>query len=276
MRLLPLAVLGVALLSGCRGAPPPPPRVLSAEELRPLYRDLPRAALPPLGSSALGQTYTLGGTVRDWQASRDVTLHHAAPNGPVVPVGTLTPGGDLRMTAPLNLARTTALKLRELIGGEGTLCPVAELNFSGNPEVRFANTTLLVRIADLGARVKAAGLQPQTSPVPEWAPLSPGVSMVRTSPHGPSTSATLIYAPEEVTVSGESRCIDGLEQTRPPGWKSVHQRHVRASVTLRAGWNAVMTTEQALGADEHGVAVTEILWTALPAEELRIWTLNPW
>lgn len=275
MRLLPLAVLGVALLSGCREtAPPPPPRVLGADELRPLYRELPRQALPELSSSALGQTYRLGGTVQDWQASRDVAISKFLPAGPAVTVGTLTSTGTVQMTAPLNLNQTTTVKLRDLMGGGGTLCPVAELNFGSNPDVQIVDTTLLIRTADLGARVKASALHPQTSPVPQWASLHPSVFMARTSASGPSTAGLLIYSPGEITVSGESRCIDGLEQTQPPGWTSVGQRHVRASVTLEAGWNAVMLTEQALRPDANGVGVQETLWTALPAEALATWTVN--
>ncbi len=270
MRLLPLAILGAALLSGCRETPPPPPpRVLSADELRPLYREFPRTTLPALGSSPLGQTYTLGGVVKDWQASRDVALYQFPQNGQAVTVGTLTSTGTLQMTAPLNLTQTNALKLRELIGVEGALCPVTELNFSSNPEVRVMGTTLLVRIADLSARVKATALQPQTSPVPYWAYIGPDVS--RTSAGTPSKTALLIYSPEEVTISGERRCIRGFEQTQPPGWKSIEQRHVRASVKLGAGWNAVLNTNQVLDAQS---GVTDSLWTALPTEELAVWRLN--
>ncbi|QLG13250.1 hypothetical protein HLB42_20140 (plasmid) [Deinococcus sp. D7000] len=71
-------------------------------------------------------------------------------------VGTLTATGQIEVTAPRNLAQGYAVPLRQLIGGEGTLCPVTELNFSGNPEVRVMAATLLVRWKDTSARVNAA------------------------------------------------------------------------------------------------------------------------
>ncbi|QFP78517.1 hypothetical protein [Deinococcus sp. AJ005] len=274
MRLLPLALLCTALLSACRDTtPPPPPRVMTADELRPLYRDLPREPLPPVSSSGLGETYTLGGVVKDWKASRDVDLYQYQnqQGGPAVEVGTLTSTGTIKVTAPLERTQGYTTKLREWIGGEGTLCPVTELTFSSNPEVRVLFVTLLVRWQDSIARTKAASLHPQTSFIPEWINIRPSVTQA--SAVAPSKVAFLIYSPEEVTVSGENRCINGSEQTQPPGWKSIQQVHVRASVTLKPGWNAVLNTDQSLPyAGEFGVA--DRRWTALPAEELAVWTLR--
>lgn len=272
MRLLPLTLLCTVLLSACRDTtPPPPPRVMTADELRPLYRDLPREALPPVRSSGLGETYTLGGVVQNWKASRDVDLYQYQDQqgGPAVNVGTLTSTGTIKVNAPLKRTQGYTTTLRELIGGEGTLCPVTELNFSRNPEVRVMFVTLLMRWADVSARTKAASLQPQTSPIPQWINVWPSVT--RTAAGAPSGAAFLIYSPEEVTISGENRCINGSEQTQPPGWKFVQQVHVRASVTLKPGWNAVLNTDQSLPyAGEFGVA--DRRWTALPAEELAVWT----
>lgn len=272
MRLLPLALLCTALLSACRDTTPPPlPRVMTADELRPLYRDLPREALPPVRSSGLGETYTLGGVVGDWKASRDVALYgyQDQQGSPAVTVGTLTFTGTIKVNAPLERTQGYASKLRELIGGESTLCPVTELNFSSNPEVRVMFVTLLVRWADVSARMKAASLQPQTSPIPEWINIRPSVTQA--SAVAPSKVAFLIYSPEEVTVSGENRCISGSEQTQPPGWKSVQQVHVRASLNLKPGWNAVLHTDQSLVLAGE-VSVVNRRWTALTAEELRVWT----
>ncbi|CAM4096044.1 hypothetical protein [Deinococcus marmoris] len=243
---------------------------MTADELRPLYRDLPREALPPVSSSGLGETYTLGGVVGDWKASRDVALYQFQDQqgGPAVEVGTLTSTGTIKVTAPLERTQGYATKLRELIGGEGTLCPITELTFSSNPEVRVLFVTLLIRWKDSTARTKAASLQPQTSPVPEWINIRPSVT--RTAAGAPSGAAFLIYSPEEVTVSGENRCINSSEQTQPPGWKSVQQVHVRASVTLKPGWNAVLNTDQSR-VDASNVGVADRRWTALPAEELAVW-----
>ncbi|QLG13251.1 hypothetical protein HLB42_20145 (plasmid) [Deinococcus sp. D7000] len=105
--------------------------------------------------------------------------------------------------------------------------------------------------------------------MPEWIGLQPSVS--QTSAGAPSKVAFLIYSPEEVTVSGENRCISGSEQTQPPGWKSVQQLQVRASLNLKPGWNAVLNTDQSR-VDAGSVGVADRRWTALPAEELAVWT----
>lgn len=270
MRLLPLALLCTALLSACQDTSPPP-RLLSADELRPLYRDLPREALPPVSSSGLGETYTLGGVVQDWQASRDVPLFLAPsqPGGSEGAVGTLTATGKIEVTAPLNTAQGDATPLSAWIGGEGTLCPVTELSWSSNPEVRVMVAKLLVRWADVSLRMNAAALRPQTSPVPVWADLRPSVPQTSAG----SRTAFLVYSPEEVTVSGENRCLDGSVQDQPPGRRFVLQTHVRASLTLKTGWNAVLNTEKLLIAVGE-VGVVEKGWTALPADELSLWTLR--
>lgn len=272
MRLLPLALLCTALLSACQDTSPPP-RMLSAYELRPLYRELPREPLPPVSSSGLGETYTLGGVVQDWQASRDVPLFLAPSQsgGSVVAAGTLTATGQIEVIAPLNTAQGDATPLRDLMRSEGTLCPVTELSWSSNPEVWVMAATLLVRWADVSARVSAAALRPQRSPVPVWANLRPSVT--QTSAGAPNKTAFLIYSPEEVTVSGENRCISGSVQDQPPGGRFVLQTHVRASVTLKPGWNAVLNTDH-LRVSVGAVGVVEREWTALPADELTTWTLR--
>lgn len=272
VRLLPMAFLCTALLSACQDTAPPP-RPLSADELRPLYRDLPREPLPPVSSSGLGEPYTLSGAVQDWQANRDVPLFlpPSEPGGPDVIAGTLTATGQIEVTAPLNMAQGYATKLRDWIGGEGTLCPVTELSFSSNPEMQVMPATFLVRWADLSARVSASTLRPQLSPVPVWANLRPSVT--QTSAGAPSRTAFLVYSPEEVTVSGENRCLDGSEQGQSPGRRFVQQTHVRASVTFRPGWNAVLNTEKLLIAVGE-VGVVEKGWTALPADDLTTWTLR--
>ncbi|GGO41856.1 hypothetical protein [Deinococcus humi] len=270
MRLLPLALLCAALLSACQDTAPPP-RMLSADELRPMYRDLPREALPPISSSGLGETYTLGGVVKDWQASRDVALFLAPsqPGSPEGAAGTLTATGQIEVSAPLNIAQGYATKLSDLIRSEGTLCPVTELSWSSNPEVQVMVATLLVRWADVSLRMNAAALRPQTSPVPVWADLRPSVTQTSAG----SRTAFLVYSPEEVTVLGENRCISGSEQGRPPGQRFVLQTQVRASVTLKTGWNALLNTEKLLSSVGK-VGVVERGWTALPADELTTWTLR--
>lgn len=270
MRLLPLAILCTALLSACQDTAPPP-RPLSADELRPLYRDLPREPLPPVSSSGLGETYTLGGVVQDWQASRDVPLFLAPsqPGSPEVTAGTLTATGQIRVTAPLERTQGSATPLRDLMRSEGTLCPVTELSFSSNPEVQVVAATLLVRWSDVSARMNTAALRPQRSPVPVWANLHPSVTQTSAG----IRTAFLVYSPGEVTVSGENRCLDGSEQAQSPGRRFVQQTHVRASLTLKPGWNAVLNTEKLLIAGGDG-GVVERSWTALPADELTTWTLR--
>ncbi|QLG13249.1 hypothetical protein HLB42_20135 (plasmid) [Deinococcus sp. D7000] len=60
------------------------PSTSAPRQLRPLYRDLPREALPPVSSSGLGETDTLGGVVKDWRASRAGPLffYGSVPGGP--------------------------------------------------------------------------------------------------------------------------------------------------------------------------------------------------
>lgn len=253
-----LAVLPILLLSACNPPQQAPLRPLSDAELLPYYVAEPRQSLPEFTSFPLGERFVVEGTVQPWKATTPVPFGTFVKST-WVEDGKIQPDGQFRWSVvgsdQESLHNLLSIGYANAVGG---LCPVDELRATSQVPVTLAHSL------SIPVRALTAQVAPQTSPVPTEVPLRLNLDAYAAA--GWLTSARLIYVDQDVTVTGEQRCITGYEQFSNI---QVAQEDIRVNLVLGRGWNLLLRRYTRAG------DVAEITWQALPADGTKRWTVNP-
>lgn len=269
-----VALLIVASLASCRQGPPVPSdaRALTLDEVKPLYQPMTDVALPAQTSFPLGETYTYGGKVVNWQATASVPLlwNNVLTMPATISPGQLLPDGTLQTTAQPQVLWTR--KLSQMLSADGTYCPIKTLTLSSDPqvEVAYAANTFSLSVSD-----RSKGIQPLRSFPTTWTDLDLDLREWKDADAEAkqTVGVLLVKVPEAVTVKGENRCISGTMQTQPSAWKSVEQRQSVANFRLEKGWNALLNKRTSLSYD-NSVSTMKHEWQVLPASALTKWMVR--
>jgi len=165
--------------------------------------------LPEYTAFTLGESYQPRGTVTDWKNTKVLPLYSRV-NQNLVPAAQLQPDGRITGAAPLKFGATESLQFTLSMGDQnawsGGLCVVDGLKATAGVNVFLPESSFFIlRLSDL-----QQSLQPLTSPVPTERVILHDLRAY----DKPLTSAQsrLVYVSEDVTVTGEQRCLRGSEQ----------------------------------------------------------------
>ena len=255
-------------LSACGSSPAVDYRSYTDAELRTFYTATPPATLPTQSSSALGESYTLGGSVQNWNR-KAINLYTSPTSATPTATadGQISADGTITLTTPLLSLASQDTTLNDVLKvgtyNYGLTCPLDTLTASKEVKVKVLSVSFVYYIKDIQA-LSTQTLRPLLSPVPIYGYVEP----TKTAAVG---SVILVWSPEAFTFQGEKRCLSGSVQTSAPFSKLLIQENTLINVKLERGWNALSEVVISSSYSSEGFNVTQHDWSALPAEALKTW-----